>query len=319
MPKLLRNLALSIMLLGAGTDLSAGTRTLEIKSSNPFNFTEAISGVAVQDIVLSVDLTLPDLPTPPEGFGAVLFVHGAGGPQTFHQSWLRFFLKQGYATAYANHFAPRKAESAVGDHVELTGAAMATDALNILSALAAQTEIDKDRIVIVGTSKGGGVALYTAWNPLRAAIARDLRFAAHLALYPTCMHWEEADHTLSPIRLIVGMNDDWTGYEQCAETVEALHRQGVDISLLSLDGAGHGFDSGLSERRIGNAFNVLGCRFSIGVDGADFTNGLPMRTAEEKRHALRNCISRGVTYGGDPAALEKGRSDVRAFLETVLG
>ena len=217
---------------------AADNRVLHVASSNPFSFPQALQAGPGGDLQLEVAVSLPTGASADAPVGAVLFVHGAGGPQRFHRDWRAVFRAAGFATAHTNHFTPRGGGSAVGDHIELTGAAMAADALNILAALAALPEIDADKIVIAGTSKGGGVALYTAWAPLVRAIAGGTQFAAHLAIYPTCMHWDVANHTGAPIHVIVGTQDDWTGHDQCVASMAHLAGQGVPTTTLSLQGAG---------------------------------------------------------------------------------
>jgi dienelactone hydrolase len=296
------------------TPAPSGAETLTVRSANPFNFVAALSDPASGGPVeLSVELRLPAAAGGP--VPAVVFVHGAGGPLGHHAVWRELFDEIGVATAHANHFQPRGKSSAVGGHIQLTGAAMAVDALNILKALADDPRIDAERIAIMGASKGGGVSLYTAWKPLQRAIAPGHRFAAHIALYPTCMHWDRPDPTGAPILVLVGADDNWTGVDQCRESVEWFRKAGhgnVDIKIYP--GALHGFDSRPERREIMNAYSVVNCRFSIGPDGKDYGNGVYMDSPAAKRAALGGCIKRGVVYGGDPGALRSAKADVRRFI-----
>ncbi|KAJ56651.1 hypothetical protein ACMU_06825 [Actibacterium mucosum KCTC 23349] len=306
------------MLAGVlATGVAAEERVLTVASSNPFSFPQALQAGPGGDLQVNGAVSLPHGASVNAPVGAVLFVHGAGGPQRFHQDWRAVFRAAGFATAHANHFTPRGGGSAVGDHIDLTGAAMATDALNILSALAALPEIDADKIVIAGTSKGGGVALYTAWAPLVRAISGETQFAAHLAIYPTCMHWDVANHTGAPIRVIVGTQDDWTGHDQCVAAMAHLAGQGVPATTLSLQGAAHGFDSRRPLHKVTQAFDVRACRFSMDVEGVEYANAQPMNAPKAKRAALGTCVKRGAHYGGDTGATKIARDHVRALLATI--
>lgn len=309
--------AVLIMALGAmvaGAEAArAKTETVTVRSGNPFNFVEAIADPdAGGPIELNVELGFPEAGEGP--FPAVLFVHGSGGPQTHHAEWRALFAAAGYATAYADHFAPRGGGVATGDHIELTGAAMAVDALRILTALRADPRIDPERIVIMGASKGGGVALYTAWEKLRGAVAGDARFAGHIALYPTCVFFDLPDMTSSPIRFLVGEADSWTGIEDCAESAAALAAAGADSEILLYSEAEHGFDSSTPVRDLPNGFDVRGCRFSIDADGLERASGVAMSDRASKRAALGACIARGVRYGGHASAREAARADVAGML-----
>lgn len=294
---------------------------LAVTSSNPFNFVAALDDPnAGGPVDLEAQLVFPEGSGEDELLPAMIFVHGAGGPQAHHQTWLSLFRDLGIATVYADHFAPRGKDSAVGSHIQLTGAAMTADALNMLKALAEHPRIDPERIGIMGASKGGGVALYSAWNPMRRQIAGALDFAVHIPLYPTCVYWDEKDFTEAPVQVLVGGEDDWTGLEHCVASVEEFKAAGyANVGIRIYDGAPHGFDSGVDLRTIGHAYTVASCRFSIGADGRDYASGIYMENGEAKRAGLRDCAGKGATYGGDAAALEAAKADVRALLtETLL-
>lgn len=298
---------------------TAHAEQLQVRSQNPFNFVEILSGTQTDPVDLSIDLQRPAGHRPGTKVPAVLFVHGAGGPQAHHERWRAMFRKLGLATAYADHFAPRGKASAVGSHIQLTGAAMTADAFSILKALAAHPDIDPDRIAIMGASKGGGVALYSAWKPLQEKLSPGRRFAAHIALYPTCVLWNEPDPTGAPVFVLLGAEDNWTGVDQCRMSVGRFRQAGHDeFSDKVYPNARHGFDSSASNRSIPNAYSVVECVFSIGRDGKDYADGLFMNTPQNKRKALSNCIKRGVTYGGNRDALNAAQKDVGEFLRETL-
>lgn len=298
---------------------AARSETLKVQSTNPFTFVGVLSDTPSDPVELAVDLAYPGDPRPANGHPAILFVHGAGGPQAHHAAWLSLFRELGIATAYADHFKPRGKDSAVGSHIQLTGAAMTADAFAILNVLAEHPDIDPDRIAIMGSSKGGGVALYSTWKLLQEKLSPGRRFAAHIPLYPTCVSWDEPAPTRSPVLVLLGAGDDWTGVDDCKRSIESFQQAGHDqYSYKVYPEARHGFDSNAPERKIESAFNVTGCAFTIGPDGKDYADGIFMDTPENKRKALSGCIRRGVTYGGNPKALEAARRDVGAFLQGVL-
>ena len=47
--------------------------------------------------------------------------------------------------------------------------------------------IKHNKIGITGWSLGGGVSLFSAWEPLKQAINDSISFAAHLPIYPPCI------------------------------------------------------------------------------------------------------------------------------------
>ena len=297
-----------------GTAVMTNAETLKVKSTNPFHFKDILKDRASETIDLEVELTFPEIAAPVSGYPAIVFVHGSGGPQPHHKIWLDLFHKLGMVTARTNHFAPRGKGSAVGSHIQLTGAAMTADAFHILNALAADKRIDAKRISIMGSSKGGGVSLYTSWHPLQRKLSPEQKFAAHIALYPTCVYWDEPMPTGSPVLMLLGSDDNWTGADHCLESQARLNEAGYENFQAKLyPKAHHGFDSGLKQRKIPNAFNVLNCKFTIAADGSDFASGRPMDTKSSKKEALAACIDRGVTFGGNENALEDAKLDVIEF------
>ena len=140
------------------------SRVYSLPTSNP---------TAGDKVTINAELRFPKDGKEPEKIPAMVFVHGSGGPLPRHQKWLRLFREMGFATVYANHFKPRGVSSTVGNQTRVTGAMMTADALYLLNALTKHPRIDPNRIGIMGGSKGGGVAFYVTWNPLRKAIAKD--------------------------------------------------------------------------------------------------------------------------------------------------
>src|SRR5262249_56151877 len=86
------------------------------------------------------------------------------------------------------------------------------DALVALRLLATHPKLDRQRIGIMGFSKGGQVALYTALEPFRRAVITDpTRFAAHAPLYPACNSWQVSDQvTGAPMLILLRRRDTYT-------------------------------------------------------------------------------------------------------------
>jgi dienelactone hydrolase len=118
------------------------------------------------------------------------------------------------------------------DQSQLPTAAHVADALAALRLLATHPRIDPERIGVIGFSKGGQVALYTALEPFRRAVIEDdRRFAAHVALYPYCGDWYMAERvTGAPMRWLLGGRDDYTPAEarrRAPEDVAAFLRRAL--------------------------------------------------------------------------------------------
>ena len=108
--------------------------------------------------------------------------------------WADHFNDIGVAAFVVDSFAPRNIRETATDQTQLSTAANVADALAALRLLATHPKLDAKRIGVIGFSKGGQVALYTALEPFRRAIITDeTRFAAHAPLYPACNSWQVSD------------------------------------------------------------------------------------------------------------------------------
>lgn len=98
---------------------------------------------------------------------------------------------------------------------------------------------------MIGFSKGGQVALYTALEPFRRAIIDDdRRFAAHVALYPYCSDRYTAAHvTGAPLLFRLGGRDDSTPAEACRGYAEWFKTAGAETTVVTYASSYHDFDA----------------------------------------------------------------------------
>ncbi len=93
----------------------------------------------------------------------------------------------GVATFRPHSFALRKVTSTVGRQHLVHRAKMMADAYHALTLLRTHPRLDPKRMGLMGASKGGGVALFTAWEFMtKPSLPGPERFALHIPLYPNC-------------------------------------------------------------------------------------------------------------------------------------
>src|SRR6185436_13242520 len=128
-------------------------------------------------------------------------------------------VKAGIAAFVVDSFTPRSIRQTATDQSQLSTAANVADALAALRLLATHPRLDPARIGVMGFSKGGQVALYTALEPFRKAVIADAtRFAAHIPLYPYCNDWPVAAQLDgAPILMLLGGKDDYTPAAPCQD------------------------------------------------------------------------------------------------------
>ena len=264
------------------------------------------------------------IPARPRPVAAVIIAHGSGGVSAGREfAWADRLGALGLATLVVDSFGPRGIQTTANDQRQLSAMANVADALFALRFLAAEPRIDPSRIAVIGFSRGGQVALYTALEPLRRSVAGEsLKFAAHVALYPSCnlpYHGE----VVSGARILfaLGAEDDYTPPQPCERYAEWFRGKGGAVTTIVYPGAGHGFDSPSPLRFMASAQTARGCN-------AEFELQLPvlMRrhdTGETLQDAaigryLASCMERGAHFGGNAAALERVVADVSEFLRPLL-
>jgi dipeptidyl aminopeptidase/acylaminoacyl peptidase len=119
------------------------------------------------------------------------------------------------------------------------------DAYRALELLVKHPRIDSERVVVMGFSRGGGAA---HWSAIKRFLAMHgprggLGFAGHIALYPTCnrIFVDSLDVVDKPIRIFRGTADDYIPIAGCRSYVERLKRAGKDVSLTEYADAHHVF------------------------------------------------------------------------------
>ena len=248
---------------------------------------------------------------------AVVFIHGSGGQSPKHLVWIYALKSMGIATFQLDSFTPRGQDETVGSkQTTVSSGSMITDAYLALKLLSEHPGIDKNKIGIMGGSKGGIVALNAAWKPIRDEIFKDddLKFAFHIPVYPLCMEFENLDFTGSPILIMIGEKDDWTPVEPCNRLYNELLSAGVDIQIKIYPEAYHSFDADYSVQTIQRGYKWGGCQFRVLKDGRWTINGMPCDTEEDTRKAMKKCVKCCPHAGGNEKAKRAALKDFKEFI-----
>lgn len=252
---------------------------------------------------------------------AMVYMHSAGGWHFADQYYLQELNKMGVATFRPDSIRPRGDVQSVDTHMFNTGAMMAADAFSALRLLSTHPRIDPKRIGIMGRGRGGGVSVYTAWEPLRkASVEGDLRFALHISIGPACVMFKALHMTSAPIRILIGEADSWTPAKHCVELTETLKSAGYDAEIILYTGAHHSFDTMNAVRRSDKYYSLTKCRFEVQPDGTTIekTSGLPLDNIRNKDRAITICGTRGVRYGHNGAAKKKAVKDMKEIVTRVF-
>jgi dienelactone hydrolase len=176
---------------------------------------------------------------------AVVLLHSCNGNwRRLDERWGKRIASWGYVTLTVDSFGPRGLKNTCdsGSPVDL-----ASDAYRALRFLVQQPFVDPARVVALGFSQGGWLALTSVE---RGAVERASpnKFRAAIAFYPPCGGFKD-DMTV-PTLILVGERDDWTPADECRNMVDGRDSwgisrekgQGVPIRLVVYPDAYHAFD-----------------------------------------------------------------------------
>ena len=310
---------------GAGADLADGrTGRIEFESSTPAEELSALRGRLGPRVMVEGTLTLPADSPPPHA--VVMIAHGSGGiRQDREPRWAAALRKAGLATFIVDSYGPRKVGGTDTGDIKVSTMANIADAFAALRLLSTHPQLDAGRIAIMGFSRGGQVALWTAFQPVRRAFMgkSTLLFAAHVLIYPACNFQRVTAHiSPAPMLHLHGEADDLAPLAACREYLDRLRASGASIRTITYAGAHHDFDFAGPARYGPRNLSARECHAEINLDERGYfllPGRQPLASREEYADYERRCATRGATVGGDPKARAQAYLDTVAFLKTALG
>jgi dienelactone hydrolase len=299
------------------------TGRVEFSSVTPSGPTELVRrSYPATGTIIAGSLVLPQ--TTEARLPAMVIAHGSGGILIGREdAWATRLNALGIATFVVDSFTPRGLQSTSRDQSRLSTMANLADALAALRLLATHPRIDPARIGVMGFSRGGQVALYSALEPLRRGmIDGDLRFAAHVAMYPSCsIPYRSAEVGTSPILMLLGGADDYTPAAACRDYAAWFVAKGVPVEVVAYEGAHHDFDIPDPPRFLSALQSARGCKAEVEVDSGTvrrLDTGEALRNQTTISAYFRSCMQRGATMGGNSVALTRAERDVATFLRAVF-
>ncbi len=318
-----------LFLLAAGAALAADppvqdladgrTGKIYFESVTPTTGSQLIRRQTTQKTVIFGTLQLPKKATGP--VPAMVIAHGSSGVGDKESWWTDHLNDIGVAGFTVDSFTPRNIRDTATDQTQLSTSANVADAFAALKLLATHPKVDRQRIGIIGFSKGGQVALWTELDPYRRAVIEDqTKFAAHVPLYPACNDWQVSEHVAgAPMLMLLGGRDDYTPAAPCREYAQWFKSKGVDVNVITYENAYHDFDSSRPPVRAKNVVTGRNCASQFDLDkfvvtiratGEDITRSMASY--------FRGCQERGAMVGGDSEGRKKSPEDVKAFLKKVF-
>lgn len=281
--------------------------------------TNAISASSAKSVRLAASLYVPanfELQ-----ISAVVITPSSGGVRNDVEiHYARSLARSGIAALVIDSFGSRGVSHTIHDQRLVDSWEMVNDAVSGFRLLVADKRFRKDRIGIMGVSKGGIVAMNTALaSVLKWAGASDIQFAAHVAIVPHC-GWvpRSTSTTGSPLLFQLAELDDQSPPDDCVRHADRLRDGGnPNIEVTLYKGAHHAWEV-IGETPYFDkwAENFSRCRALIDEDGSSTAaDGSLIRAHESRAWAEANCITHGAwCCGGSEAQKKRATDDVAAFL-----
>jgi dienelactone hydrolase len=249
---------------------------------------------------------------------AIVLMHGSGGVSGYVDEWARFLTDHGVASLMLDCFTGRGIDTTFANQELLGRLAMIVDAYRAFDVLASHPRIDSGRVALMGFSRGGQAALYSAVRRFQNLHGpKRGEFAGYLSFYPACHIRYRHDEQLvdRPVHVLHGVSDDLNPIGPCRDYVARARQAGASIELHEFPGARHVFDWPLLSQPVvlqgvrahHGALLSEGADGEISVDGTD----IPATEAIER-------FSLNPTLGHDAEAFAASRRIVAAFIKQVL-
>lgn len=186
------------------------------------------------------------LPAGEGTFPAMILLHGSGGDRAGYDEWVKLFGQAGIASFRIDSYTGRGLEEIFSDQGRLGEFQAVFDGYRALDVLADHPGIDPERIGIIGFSRGGIGALYSALTRFEELYGSEKTILAlHVPFYPPCNFSLKDDlaTTGAPIRAFHGSADEWNPPTPCRDYIGRLRASGVDATFTEFEGARHSFDN----------------------------------------------------------------------------
>jgi dienelactone hydrolase len=224
-------------------DLSKGQAgKIVFYSANYETFKDLIEGKRGKQTKIQGDLKLPNTNGK---IPAAILLHTLNGLRDKEGFELADTLNDaGFATFFLDSQTPRGVTTGESASRKITYAMTVSDAYAALKLLGTHPKVDRNRIAVVGFSRGGGITLLTTAEKFRAVfIEDDLKFAAHVAFYPGSFlrFHESVKLTRSPVLMLLAGADTITPSQMAVDWAEQLRISGTEVKVKVYEGAGHGF------------------------------------------------------------------------------
>ena len=271
------------------------------------------------------------LPAGAQKAPAVVLVHGSGGVYEAELNyWPKQFNEAGIAVFVIDMFTPRGVASTAEDQSQVPFSADVADVFAALKLLATHPRIDRERIAIMGFSRGGTATLRAAVERIIGSqhLADGLRYAAFIPTYGggcagiVRLVVKPGVFSKAPMLFIHGSADDYTPIQPCQDYADKIGKAGTAVEFIVIDGAQHKFDGDDTRRHwLARATKIKAdCPLEIDIDtfyAYDRTTGTRVQ-GDAYNAMLKSCGTTGATVEGNTRARDQAAAAAVNFLKKTF-
>lgn len=187
-------------------------------------------------------LSIPAILFKPAGTprGAVVIVNSSGGWSDAREGhYGRSLSSAGYAVLAIDTYGPRGVTNTLGDNAKLSTFVQTRDAFDARRYLVS-IGYPADRMAIMGTGRGGTIALLAADRTFMQD--EKERFALAMAITAGCVFHPREPKPGSNIFLAIADKDDIAGVKACQSLASEYAAVGGKVTVKMYSGASNGFD-----------------------------------------------------------------------------
>lgn len=317
-------------------DISGGqTGRIEFQSINTANmwtYSRKHPSTTTQQTVWG-DLLMPK--TVSGKVPALVIMHGSAGVEPWaYDLWAARLNPAGAAVFVVDSFKPRGVDSTSSNQFDsrVSIGSQTADALNALRVLATHPQIDANRIYVIGMSRGGNPAFYSAWPMYQRPVnTNGAKFAGHIPMYPgMCNIRYRADTTdkaTAPIFFALADRDkeDFQDVAVCERYAQELAAAGNAVTSKEYKGTYHAWDGGGRRFRYENSHVGKTCDMELemtdvaggglGRNAKDLKTGKQLTSFAEWDAAINSCMGMArAGLGGNSIQSDAVVADVLKFM-----
>lgn len=247
----------------------------------------------------ATDLSIPAILFKPAGtpLGAVVIVNSPSGWSDAREGhYARSLSSAGYAVLLIDTYGPRGITSTQADNTQLSTFAQTRDAFAARKYLVS-IGYPADRLAILGTGRGGTIALLAADRTFLQD--EKERFAVAMAVTPGCLFHPRAPRAGARVFMALADGDDITGVKPCENLATEYAAAGGAVVVKRYGGASNGFDGHAAVVRLFHdpvVETFVNCQVPVESDGRSTYNGKTFAENDSGsliREMRKSCIQHG--------------------------